>query len=199
VLEAPGPGSRSTSTFPLLRAHTRGAHERLEARMATFAWLASLETYGAMLDSLFGFYSAVEPELVVGAASITGLNLGERAKTPLLIDDLLSLGRSPAQLVALPRATGILRLDEPSRALGALYVLEGATLGGKVIEREAQRRLGLDRRAGTAFFGAYGSDVGRRWREFRDVLEREARALEAGVMLDAASETFTAVERWLPL
>ena len=89
------------------------------------------------------------------------------------------------------------RLDTPARALGALYVLEGATLGGKVIEQEVGRQLGLDRSTGTAFFGAYGADAARQWHRFGLALEREGLAFDVEEICDAAGSTFAALDSWI--
>jgi light-regulated signal transduction histidine kinase (bacteriophytochrome) len=49
--------------------------------------------------------------------------------------------------------------------LGALYVLEGQTLGGAVLARRAAG-LGLTRQAGASFLDAYGPERGAMWRGF---------------------------------
>jgi heme oxygenase len=59
----------------------------------------------------------------------------------------------------------------PSEALGLFYVLEGSTLGGRLILRELARR-GVDL-ADLTFLDPYGTETGARWRSFLAVLERE--------------------------
>lgn len=186
----------ASATVARLRARTRSAHVQLEERLGRFEWLATVEAYTRMLERFYGFYVRAEPELATVASAIDGLELTLRRKAPLLTADLRSLGRTPRQLRALPRI-GDIGVDGPARALGALYVLEGATLGGKLIEREVGRRLGLDDASGTAFFGAYGSDAARQWRRFGAVLEREGEDLDVDDMCDSASATFAALDRWL--
>jgi heme oxygenase len=181
----------------VLRDHTARAHQQLEERLAVFGWLATRESYVAMLERLYGFYVRAEPALVVRGASISGLDLEQRRKAPLLVADLTALGRTPRELRALPRMDRMPRLDEPARVLGVLYVIEGATLGGKLIEREVATRLGLDRATGTAFFGAYGADAAHQWQRFGGVVEREAPELDVAVICSAAAETFAALDRWL--
>jgi heme oxygenase (biliverdin-IX-beta and delta-forming) len=188
---------RDLSTMGVLREHTASAHERLEERLAEFGWLATRESYTAMIERLYGFYVRAEPALVARGSSIPGLDLEQRRKAPLLVADLTALGRSPRELRALPRVDRVPRLDEPARVLGVLYVIEGATLGGKLIEREVAVRLGLDRRTGTAFFGAYGADVAHQWRRLGGVVEREAPELDVVVMCAAAADTFDTLDRWL--
>ena len=58
-----------------------------------------------------------------------------------------------------------------SEALGMMYVLEGSTLGGRIILRELAKR-GLDV-SELGYLDPYGVDTGRRWRAFVSVLEAE--------------------------
>lgn len=177
-----------------VRVATASRHVALERRLAAFAWLESVDAYAAMLERLLAFHRRLEPALTAAAAGIGGLELDRRAKVPLLESDLARLRRAPGVLAAPARMP---RVDSLPRALGALYVVEGATLGGKVIEREVGRRLGLDRASGTAFFGAYGRDAARRWRAFCAVLDREGARHAGGEIEAAACETFDVLDAWL--
>jgi len=58
-----------------------------------------------------------------------------------------------------------------AEALGALYVLEGSTLGGRKI-LQALRSQGVST-DGLHFLDPYGKDAGVNWRRFLRVLERE--------------------------
>jgi heme oxygenase (biliverdin-IX-beta and delta-forming) len=58
-----------------------------------------------------------------------------------------------------------------AEALGALYVVEGSTLGGRKI-LQALRSQGLPT-DGLHFLDPYGKDAGAKWRLFLRVLERE--------------------------
>ena len=82
--------------------------------------------------------------------------------------------------------------------LGALYVLEGATLGGQVLRREMATRLALDSDNGASFLNVYGAETGRRWKEFLDYLgslSLDMPAKQRAVM--AARSTFSGFEQWL--
>ncbi len=61
--------------------------------------------------------------------------------------------------------------ESRAEALGMLYVLEGSTLGGRVILRELAGR-GVDT-GSLAFLDPYGKQAGDRWRGFIAVLDRE--------------------------
>jgi heme oxygenase len=79
-----------------------------------------------------------------------------------------------------------------------MYVLEGATLGGRVISRHlAARGIGPD--TGGAFFAGYGNQTGEMWKSFSAAMGAyaEAHPESTGRMAEAADETFILLERWL--
>ena len=63
-------------------------------------------------------------------------------------------------------------IETRAEAFGACYVLEGSTLGGRMISRLVQRDGALS--LGTGFLDPYGPETGPMWRSFLHVLEREA-------------------------
>ena len=81
-------------------------------------------------------------------------------------------------------------------AVGGAYVLEGSTLGGRVISRHIQHLFGPD--VARAFLDGYGAETGEQWQSFRAALARFAssRDIEEQV-IDGARETFRAFARWL--
>jgi heme oxygenase (biliverdin-IX-beta and delta-forming) len=127
-----------------------------------------------------------------------GFDSAMRLKTPTLVDDLHALGLDNLAIDALPRCAELPVSDTAAACLGALYVLEGATLGGQVLRREMAQRLGLDADNGGAFLNVYGAETGRRWKDFLDYLGRlplDADAKQRAV--DAACSTFSCFEQWL--
>ncbi len=73
-------------------------------------------------------------------------------------------------MLALPRCSRILSLPDLAQALGCLYVLEGATLGGQVLSRRSAEPFGFTRAHGCAFFHRYGDQVGPLWQACCSVL-----------------------------
>ena len=83
-------------------------------------------------------------------------------------------------------------------ALGCLYVLEGSTLGGKIITAHLKRVLPLDESRGCSFFNSYGDDVGPMWSSFLGILSRHCeRHDDADVVVHSACQTFASLDRWL--
>ena len=173
-----------------LRRHTAQHHERLDARLDIGARLVSLDAYRDLLERLHGFYDPLEERLAPWAETVPGLEFRARRKTPLLVADLHALAGHPG-----PVASALPAVDTPARALGVIYVLEGATLGGKLIARDARQRLGVTPETGAAFFAAYGSAAAARWRAFGTVVE--AAHPDPGEACAAAAGCFERMEAWL--
>jgi heme oxygenase len=205
VLESPhrpAPTGRTSAATALalapLRAGTRAAHDRLEARLPPQSIVASRERYAAVLARMHGVYAGLEPRLELQlAAAWPALDLAARRKLPLLVADLRELGFGQRTINALPRCPATPEPASAEAALGCLYVLEGATLGGKIILRAAAA-LGVGEDSCGRFFGAYGPQVGRRWRDFSAVVaEADAAGADVATMVASARETFAALEAWL--
>jgi heme oxygenase len=84
-------------------------------------------------------------------------------------------------------------------ALGALYVLEGSALGGRVIGRHVSLALGVAPLAGGSFFCSATADEARgRWQTFCAILERSAGDDDAVQRVcSAAVAAFETLEVWL--
>ena len=89
-------------------------------------------------------------------------------------------------------------LDSNERVIGALYVIEGSALGGRVLAKGLDRLLGSGEPAGRRFFEGHGSLTGAAWHDFvrRVDLVSAAPAARASV-IDAAVEVFSIFEKWL--
>lgn len=84
-----------------------------------------------------------------------------------------------------------------AEALGAAYVLEGSMLGGVVIARMAERRLGLDPEHGGSFFAGHGRDTARSWTAFCAALDGLADPEAEDGAVAGALRTYADLERHL--
>ena len=182
-----------------LREQTASLHDAVERQVDIADRVCSVHSYTDLLARLYGFYAPFEEELgaVVARAGLP-YDVEARRKAPLIVRDLAALGRPAAVVAALPLCAGVPRPDNPAAALGCLYVVEGATLGGRLIARLVEHRLGIGPQTGGAFFNGYGPQVGPRWHAFCSVLADalRCRAAERDVVA-AARATFVAFGRWL--
>lgn len=185
----------------LLRAGTREAHDRIELNPVMGRLTRDdldLEHYTLVLRRMLTLHAAVEGRLAAALANHRDdLALDARRKTPLLRRDLIALGAT-AWAEYPPQALAELVVDEPS-AWGTLYVLEGSTLGGRIILRSIERSLGLTTDTGAAFFSGYGERTGHNWGIFVDALtaaHRRAPHWEDAIVASACA-CFAVMDDWL--
>lgn len=148
-----------------LRVETGEAHSRLERALALSPETLTRDIVARLLLRFRTFYSVWEPW--IEASPLDRGFLAPRLKSPLIDRDIRALGLT----VADRPASGRFDMGAPSveRALGSLYVVEGSTLGGQVINRWLGETAWLPA-GGLAYFASYGRDVGRMWRVFQTVL-----------------------------
>ena len=185
----------SESLHQRLRTATAAEHERLERHFDWQARIATLDGYRSLLARLRGFHAAYEP--AIGRALADEPFFGPRRRLARLDADLAFLGLDPAAIDALPIPTPP-ALDGRAQALGALYVLEGSTLGGQVIGKHIERLHGLGPETGCAYYRGHGRDAAAMWAAFRSALETLAGdPASEEAALDAGIATFTAMRLWL--
>jgi heme oxygenase len=182
-----------------LKQRTRSFHEALETKLRfLLSDELSLERYAAVQKKFYGFYRPIEARLfAILGSDDSDLNLQQRLKLPLIVGDLACLAVAPDACAKLPCCESLPHLETASEALGCLYVLEGSTLGGKIIAAHLKRVLFLDERRGCSFFNSYGADVGRMWSSFLALLTRRCEKQgEADVVVHSACQTFASLDRW---
>lgn len=174
----------------MLKHHTHQNHVRLEERVNILDTSSNLGSYQQLLVRFYGFYQPLEQCLLSFDWETQGWCLRERLKTGWLCQDLRFFGLDQPVL-----CQGLPKLPTIAHAVGALYVMEGATLGGQIIGRHLERNLGLSAGQGATFFNSYGDQVGSRWKAFREFAEGFAAEHEAVVA--GAQDTFECLEHWL--
>ncbi len=150
-----------------LRAATAAAHRELDSGLNVIDRLSTVNGRKVMVPRYYRMHLSAEQAAWPWLEPIPELDLPERGRTAMLAADLDALE------IASPQEGGeALELCSRAEALGVLYVLEGSTLGGRMI-RKAIGARGSDL-TGLSFLDPYGSRTGARWRDFLGVLEREA-------------------------
>ena len=198
---AAAPALRSVLTR--LRFETRSEHEAVERVLDVMGALTD-SIYRQRLMQFYGFYSPLEAALQTRCAkqndshSLEVLQLQKLLprlhKSFLLRQDLHHLGVSTAGLAecrALPP------IQTPPEVLGCLYVLEGATLGGRLIIQHVQATLGITPTTGGSFFDGYAGHTARMWNAMRQTLLSGAVDAQAeDAMVASAVATFTCLRGW---
>lgn len=88
-------------------------------------------------------------------------DIDQRKKLSWIQDDLEVLGFS-----VLNEATAFDADFEVPFALGILYVLEGSSLGGRVILKNIEKQLGFNAERGAKYFSGYKENTGSLWKSF---------------------------------
>ncbi|MET0144039.1 MAG: biliverdin-producing heme oxygenase [Ilumatobacteraceae bacterium] len=168
-----------------LKQRTHHAHRELEDRLDLLSPALDLGRYGRLLQGFATMHAPLEDAIgrQLEAQPDAGLDIDARRKVPALRADLDALG------LAFPAPGAVIAFDLRAAALGALYVTEGATLGGTLIAGHLERTFGPA--VPHAFFSSYGRDVPARWAEYRHAARRLLRTREdVETAADAAVATF---------
>ncbi len=185
-----------------LRAATTPAHERMHAHAgfgAAAAGTIDAPDYRRLLVRLYGFHRPFEDvaRLAVDIFRID-LDMSVRARSPLLLADLQAIGFDPNNAATLPLWRPSVPLVSKGSLLGALYVLEGSTLGGVQIARVLKDRVSNGLGKALLFFVGRGERQGAMWRELVEELESLREDDEEAMRAeDAAVATFRAFEDWM--
>jgi heme oxygenase len=179
-----------------LREATRALHGEVDAEAAVAD--GGRERYLWFVARMYGFHAAIEPllaEALSGAAAL-GLDLERRRKAHLFAADLLHFDLHPGKL---PRCTALPRVDSPERALGALYVVEGSTLGGAFLLAQLGRSLRIAPGAGASGLAPYGAALRDMWVGYASAVDRflAANPDAEPEVIAGARETFEAILAWL--
>lgn len=174
-----------------LRAETRPYHDAVEQNEFNRALAAGTPDAAAtarFLGKLFGFLQPYEAALRSHAAALgPAWEVEARQRAHLILDDL----RVPAaQLPLCPAPPPLATLPQ---LLGAMYVLEGSTLGGQVLARQ-QAKAGSDL---YRYFTGYGPLTGPRWKAFCGLLAAAATPATEEEIVQSAIGTFQRLADWL--
>lgn len=146
-----------------------------------------------LLERFHGFHAVWEPAL---RGRVPESLLAPRRKLPLLQHDLRCLGVGEGRLLALPRCLAAIRLGaSEADAAGALYVMEGSVLGGRIISRSL-RAAPWHPPQRLLYWDPYGDDTSRRWSETLAYLESLPPAQSDAIVRSAAA-TFGVLQAWL--
>lgn len=178
-----------------LKIETRPAHDRIETAMDIERRIASREAYRNLLCRFHGFHVAWEE--AAGALAPDPDFFRQRCKTPLIEADLKALGMSAGEIARLPRCHPLMPMPAPVAVLGSMYVVEGSTLGGAIVAREVERRLGLVAGTGCAYFRSYGRQTAAMWKSFGTMLMAASSPETDDLVVETASRTFDVMHDWL--
>ncbi len=148
------------SLLETLRQETKTQHEALHVHPLLAPLTSNDITLPEYVSALQAFHHAYKLMEAQQRAVVPGLP--DAPTLEWLGHDLQQQGAAPRVLRDVPYPAA----DTPSKRLGYLYVKQGSTLGGQVISRNLERRLGLAKGTDNMFFAGYGDKTGQQWKAF---------------------------------
>jgi len=195
----------SHSIMLRLRSETSELHTHAESRTVQreiAKGIVDRSTFIAYLCQLHAVHDALETalrEVQDRHPAIAVLATPDRMRVPDLERDLefygcdrdgLSVGDAAGRFVSLVTRT---RDSEPVALLGALYVLEGSTNGGRFLAHVLRRSWNLDG-DGLAYFDPYGDLQPPKWAAFKREMDEAAfDADHRDAIVEMAKKTFEAI------
>ena len=137
-----------------LKEETKHAH--LQTEKLIIPSIKSLDlnnSYLQLLYIFYGYFKPVEEKIEQYLSPNVVSDIAERRKAGTILKDMEFVGAKskPSLCDQLPA------IENAAEALGAMYVLEGSTLGGKHICKMIEQKLPLTEKKGLGFFTGYGT------------------------------------------
>ena len=193
-----GSANEARDVFEQLKQGTADLHRRVDTAVDLDVTCADVASYRGLLSRLLGYYEPVESTLSTFDWQSIGLDYGPRRKLHLLVEDLHELGLDAGEIDSLPRFAVSPTPLCLAGAIGVMYVLEGATLGGQIIVKRVAKTLGLSASGGARFHAGYGTENGAMWRAFKTVGSTHLKTDDQkDAALHFARRTFETYEAWL--
>jgi heme oxygenase len=85
----------------------------------------------------------------------------------------------------------------PAFAMGMMYVIEGSTLGGRVILKNTEKALGYNSEEGGKYFAGYGAQTGPLWKAFLDIFTGFAEPHNEEDIIAGANFAFSTIHNYL--
>lgn len=176
-----------------LRISTKETHEALEQAMFPHIKnLREIVDYTKLLHLFYGYYKPLQDAVDTHIDLSVFPEYAQLRKAEWILEDLAALGE-PA--IDIPIYHFDFTISSHADALGALYVTEGSTLGGKVICKTIATNLGKTDFEGLKFFNGYGNDTGRRWKSFLSVLNNYSDTKEENAIIRSANNVFVGFKK----
>lgn len=180
-----------------LKIFTASSHQKLEKSVVGLIQkLQTSEDYSHILGLFYSFFGGLEPLIQSQGVEKYLPDYNERRKVKLILEDLLALQVSNPEIC---KNDHLPFIASPFEALGALYVIEGSTLGGVYIVKMIQRKLSGKENI-FHFFSGYGDRNPLMWNRFKNALDHSAAfEEERAFILSGAENTFHRFYEWINL
>src|ERR1017187_7980985 len=118
-----------------LRNATETLHRKIERDMNLLRPSFTLDQYVSLLRRFYGFHQPWESEVDALLEVVLPSFFAPRRKLENIESDLRFLGSASEDLLHIPLCVKLPPLNRVGSALGSLYVIEGSSLGGRILAR----------------------------------------------------------------
>lgn len=178
-----------------IREATEALHQELERILIPrIKQTNTPAAYISLLQLFYGYYYPLEQHIAAHLDTSFPGGFEQRRKASLLLQDMAVINGSPVEPP--PLCTDIPEITDAGQALGALYVLEGSTLGGQVISQIITRNIPGVSKALT-FFEGYGNNTQTMWDSFVHYLDGyNGTDAQKARLIQVAADTFLKFKLW---
>jgi heme oxygenase len=174
-----------------LKNHTKSSHQQLEKKlMLRLRGVKNNADYAALLHLFYGYFAGLDQLINLNLNIAVLPDYSKRRKADLIAADLTILG--DVQFTTVP-SSALPQIQNHAQALGALYVIEGSTLGGQIISQILVRQLGPIE--ALSFFTGYGADTMSMWQVFKTAIDHPDNH-DGDKIIAAANDTFLKFGEW---
>lgn len=171
-----------------LKEQTRREHQMLEVKMIKqIKLITDINKYSEFLLLFYRFMNPLETQIdkQLDPGFLSDYKL--RRKSVLLVQDLSRL-QSSAEIFCYDE---VIFITNNLEAIGALYVMEGSTLGGQIISKMINHQLGLEKIIPLDFFNGYKNDTILMWQNFKIAMDQlKLNEREENIIIRSANNTF---------
>ncbi len=178
-----------------LKQETKPAHiETEKVLVKRLKEMRTKEAYAGVLKMFYGFVRPLEQQINSYISELELADINERRKATRLQDDLIALGIDEKPDICKDLPT----IHNTSHAFGALYVIEGSTLGGEIIVKMLKANSALEvPDAALSFFYGYKENNLQMWQKFQRSMEQHMKPANVQQVIKAANETFRFLKNWM--
>lgn len=179
----------------ILKNSTHEVHLALEKQLISrIKTISQTHQYSELLVMMYGYYQPVEQQILKQLTAEDISDIADRRKANFILDDLYNLGHPTANLAINDRLPSI---SDKVSAFGAAYVLEGSTLGGKIIADLLIRQTSGAVSQSLKFFQGYRESSMNKWLTFKNSLNQITEERDQQSALQSAVETFQTFNYWI--
>ena len=179
-----------------LRSATALQHQKLEKELDLLRPSFTRDHYATLLKRFYGFHLPWESKVAAALETELPHFFNARKKLRNLEADLRYLGSATEDLSDIAICDDLPPLHNIGSVLGSVYVIEGSSLGGRILTRHFSEQLGIRPDAGCRYFSGYGDCTGQMWSAFAELMALRPQR-ENDEMVAAADSTFALMGDWL--